>query len=388
FYKSDKENRMCPPKIVFTHTSRLDQDGYPESCPFNTRRAGAVFERIKGMGILTGPGVDVCRPDPLTRRELEWFHDPVYLDALQSLSQGSDATSQAVSMGLGTPDCPIFPGMFEFSCLAGGGSLTAARMLLDGSAFRAFNPSGGFHHAGRSTAAGFCYINDVVLALIALSQNNGRTAFLDVDAHHCNGVQEAFYHRDDVLTISLHESGRYLFPGTGFESETGQGPGRGFTVNVPLPVGTCDDVYTEALEEIVWPALTAYKPDIIVVEMGMDALAGDPLADLRLTNNVHADLLKRVVDMGKPVLMVGGGGYNFEQTVRGWALCWSVLAEKDFYESGMGMGGVMLENTEWVGGLRDRRVVPDVSRRKEIRSEVLRVISNLKKAIFPVLGLR
>lgn len=378
---------MSEEKVVFIHSPLLDEDGYPESCPFNSHRAGATLKRIKGMGMMSGPGREVCEPVALTREELEWFHDPRYLDVLEGLSTGADMSNEAVFMGLGTPDCPIFRGMYEFSRLAAGGTLSAARMILDGSAVRAFNPSGGFHHAGSGEAAGFCYINDIVPALMELSRRGRRTAFVDVDAHHCNGVQEAFYDRDDVLIISLHESGRYLFPGTGFETEIGNGPGRGFTVNIPLPMGTCDEVYEEALEAVVWPVLHAYDPDIIFVEMGMDALAGDPLAHLNLTNNVHADFLDRIVRMNKPVLMVGGGGYNFERTVRAWALCWSILCREHLADAVMGMGGVMLENTEWAGGLRDRRLIPDVSRLGEIRKDVHRVTDTLKRSVFPVFGL-
>ena len=154
--------------------------------------------------------------------------------------------------------------------------MTAADLLLAGEADIVFNLLGGFHHARPEKAAGFCYINDVVLACLRLAEAGKRVACLDVDAHHGDGTQEAFYRRNDVLTISLHESGKTLFPWGGFESEMGEGPGLGYNVNVPLPAGTYDEAFLVAFDQIVVPLLQAYHPDILVLELGMDTLAGDP----------------------------------------------------------------------------------------------------------------
>ena len=298
---------MSTRKHVFIHCPELNEGGYPSQCPFDTSRAGRTRDKVQSMGLLAGADREEVPPLVLERPELEWFHGGAYLDALIAAQAGHHDTA-ALHMGLGTPDCPLFAGMYDYVRLAGGGTLTAARLIVDGKAHIAFNPSGGFHHAGPAHAAGFCYVNDIVIAITALAAAGKRVLFLDIDVHHGDGVQNAFYDRADVMTISLHESGKTLFPGTGAETETGAGAGEGYAVNLPLPVGTCDAAYQQVFRETVMPLIRAYDPDVIVLEIGMDALAGDPLAHLRLTNNTHADILDRVVDLGKPVLATGGGG--------------------------------------------------------------------------------
>ncbi len=386
----DYGRRASPPapNCVFVYSPELEIGGYPEACPFNTHRAGRTRAILNDMGLLAGAGRREAAPVPATEEELLRFHLPDYLAALKAGQEGRYDIASA-AMGLGTPDCPIFPGMYDYIRLAAGGSLTAARLILRGEAFMAFNPSGGFHHAHAGRASGFCYLNDVVLAAMELAAAGRRVAILDIDVHHGDGQQAAFYERNDVLTISLHESGRTLFPGTGFETEIGRGAGRGFCVNIPLPVGTYDLIYEHAFLEAALPVLRAYNPDVIVMELGMDTLAGDPLAHLNLTNNVIADLLERVRQLGKPILAVGGGGYNIANTVRGWALCWSVLIgdHSHQHDLGVGTGGVLLENTDWLGGLRDRALLSDAGRRGPIDAEVRRVVEYVRAHVFPIHGL-
>lgn len=370
---------------AFIYSPELEIGGYPESCPFNTHRAGRTRAILDDMGLLTGPARREVAPVPATEAELLRFHLPEYLAALKDGQEGR-YTMASAAMGLGTPDCPIFPGMYDYVRLAVGGSLTAARLILRGEAFIAFNPSGGFHHAHAGRASGFCYLNDVVLAALELADAGRRVAILDIDVHHGDGQQAAFYERNDVLTISMHESGRTLFPGTGFENEIGHGPGRGYCVNIPLPVGAYDLIYEYAFLEAALPVLRAFDPDIILMELGMDTLAGDPLAHLNLTNNVIADIVERVRGLGKPILAVGGGGYNIPNTVRGWALCWSVLVGDHAHQHdlGIGAGGVLLENTNWLGGLRDRALLSDAGRRGAIDAEVHRVVDYIQRHVFPI----
>ncbi len=374
---------------VFIYSPELEKGGYPPSCPFSTHRAGLVHAKITQMSLVDNALRRVVPPAPLSDEELLRFHTAEYLAALKAGQEGV-CDERAYGMGLGTPDCPIFPGMYDYVRLAAGGSVTAARLILRGEAFVAFNPSGGFHHAHADRAAGFCYINDVVLAALELADAGRRIAIVDIDVHHGDGQQEAFYERRDVLTISLHESGKTLFPGTGFESEIGRGEGKGFCVNVPLPVGTFDEAYEMAFIEIALPVLTAFNPDVILMELGMDTLAGDPLAHLNLTNNVPADILERVRRLDKPILAVGGGGYNIENTVRGWTLCWSVLIGDHAHQHGLGMGlgGVMLENTDWLGGLRDRTLLSDAGRRTRILAEIRRLVDFHRQNVFPLHGIR
>lgn len=375
-------------KHVFVHSPDLDSAGYPKECPFNTQRAGKALATVRSMGLLDDTSRVLVEPACAGRADLEAFHTPVYLDALQAAQRG-EFNIESYGMGLGTPDCPVFAGMYDYVSLAVGASLTAARLLRDGKAEIAFNPSGGFHHAGPGFAAGFCYLNDVVLAARLLAAAGKRVCFLDIDVHHCDGVQDAFVDRADVMTVSLHESGRTLFPGTGHVHEIGTGPGRGYTVNLPLPVGTYDAIYMEAFRAAAWPLMQAFDPDVVILELGMDALAGDPLAHLNLTNNTHADIIERVLSLGKPILATGGGGYHVENTVRGWALAWSVLcgAQAEHDDLMIGMGGVMLETSDWAGGLRDRPLLSNAGHRTTIDTEVRQVIESIKQTVFPLHGL-
>lgn len=374
---------------IFVHSRELEQFEYPESSPFRTSRAGEVRRMLLSMGLLGhGDRIQIA-PDKADLETLLLYHAPAYLEALRQINDGLYDV-EMLHMGLGTGDCPAFRGVYDYARLAAGATITAAKYILENQAVIAFNPSGGYHHAFPDRAGGFCYINDVVLACKVLANANNRVAFIDIDVHHCDGVQSAFYERSDVLTVSLHQDGRTLFPGTGFVDEIGTGDGKGYSINIPLPVGTYDEAYMQAFRSIVLPLLHKFGPDVIVLEAGADTLAGDPLAGLSLTNNSLADVINLLLAFGKPVLAVGGGGYNVENTVRAWALVWSALcgdqAQDDFTA---GMGGVMLENMEWQGGagLRDRILIPSQEQRQAVSAVVKSTIEQVRKTVFPLHGL-
>ena len=375
---------MGTKKAVFIYSAELGKFSYPSDCPFNTDRAGQVRKILNSMDLLSGDNRSEVSPVPAERLVLKKFHSARYLHALKTAAKGRWDT-EALGMGIGTLDCPVFAGMYDYSVLAAGGTLTAAKLILSGSAEVAFNPSGGFHHAGPQKASGFCYINDVALACTILAEEGKRVLYLDVDVHHGDGVAYGFYDRRDVMTISFHESPGTLFPGTGREDEIGSGQGKGYCVNVPLPVGTYDEVYMKAFETIALPLIGAYNPDVIVFELGADALAGDPLAHLYLTNNVYADVIEHLLSFNKPIVATGGGGYNISNTVRAWALAWSI-----FTGTGSGsdmdhaVGGVMLESTDWQGGLRDRAFVVSQSQREMVVPVVEATIEAVKANIFPI----
>lgn len=208
--------------------------------------------------------------------------------------------------------------------------------------------------------------------------------FLDVDAHHGDGVQNAFYDRSDVMTVSFHESGKTLFPGTGSEDEIGVGEGEGHAVNVPLPQGTYDEAFLRAFRAVVPPLVEANDPDVIVLELGMDMLAGDPLTHLGLTNNAYADVITATMELDKPILATGGGGYHEENTARGWAL---FCGEDEHDDLSLGLGGVMLEGTDWLGGLRDKRLVVEATQREAVDAAVDRTTEAVKANVFPIHGL-
>jgi acetoin utilization protein AcuC len=374
-------------KPVFIHSQELEKYSYPPDSMFDTRRAVKTRELLISLGLLEGKYGRESAPVAATKSELKNFHTTKYLEALQQAAIGK-ITPEAGSMGLGTPDCPVFKDMFDYASWACGATLTGAELILSGETDIAFNPSGGFHHARAQMASGFCYLNDLVLACMRFLNDGKRVLYLDIDAHHGDGVQEAFYASNQVMVISLHESGKTLWPGTGFENETGDGPGKGFTVNVPLPIGICDAAYLEVFTEIVIPLIKAYDPDIFVLQTGMDALAGDALAHLELTNNAHAEIIERLLQFNKPLLATGGGGYHFDNTVRGWALAWKIMCGVgDESDTILGMGGVMLQSTEWSGGLRDRVLPMDEQHCESVETVIQATIRSLIRNVFEYHGI-
>jgi acetoin utilization protein AcuC len=293
-----------------------------------------------------------------------------------------------VQFGLGSDDCPAFPGDFDQARLSAGATLAGARSLAEGQAHFAFNPIGGFHHAGPAHAEGFCYFNDVVLACQELADRGLRVACLDLDVHHGNGTEDAFLADGRVLTLSVHESGKTLYPWRGEETVVGEGEGRGFNVNVPLLEGTDDIGFQRAWGEIVLPVLKAFAPEVVVLEIGMDVLLGDPLAHLKLTNNGVADVMPSIRELQRPVLVLGGGGYHPQNTARGWALAWSVLCDSEPVDDYAGVvGGVFLGDAERAGALRDMRVYASGEDREKIDGEVDRLISYHRQHTFPAHGI-
>jgi len=374
-------------RAAFIHSEEIEQYSYPADCPFRSERAGKVRKTLYPMGLLTGPGITEVAPVVADRRAVKKFHSARYLHALKSAAAGRWDV-EALHMGIGTEDCPIFKAMYDYSLLAAGATLVGADLLLAGEADVVFNPSGGYHHAFPERAAGFCYINDNAIACTVLAEAGKKVLYLDVDVHHGDGVAHGFYDRSDVMTISLHENPKTLFPGTGYEDEIGEGEGKGYCVNLPLPVGTYDEAYMPAFDAIVLPLIGAFKPDVIVFELGADTLAGDPLAHLQMTNNSYVEIINRLLSFQKPILMTGGGGYNVENTVRAWCLAWTVLAGvDDAHDYSAAIGGVMMESTDWQGGFRDRVLPVTEQQQQAVVPALAHSVETLRAKIFPIHGL-
>src|SRR4030042_2601150 len=237
-------------KTAFIYTDAyLDYD-YGPTHPLQIIRLKLTYDLIKAYELLDLPSVRLIPTIKAEEKDLADVHSEEYLDILKQ-ANGGRLAGGAYCFGLGPGDNPIFPGLYNFSLLLAGATLQAGDFVADEKGEIAFNMGGGLHRAVRSRASGFCYINDPVVGIMRLLNRGMRVAYIDIDAHHGDGVQAAFYHTNQVLTISLHESGTFLFPGSGFEYEIGEGKGEGFSVNVPFHPYTDDEVYVWAFEEIV-----------------------------------------------------------------------------------------------------------------------------------------
>lgn len=378
---------MSNRKLAFLYSPEVEALSYPPDCPFKTQRAGLTLSRLKSFGLIGDGQRFEVSPRRASLDDLKKFHTAGYLEELQRAATG-ELTVEGLQMGIGGSDTPVFKDMFTYGTWACGAGIAAADLLLQGRADVAFNLLGGFHHAFPERAGGFCYLNDVALASLRLAEAGKRVLYLDVDAHHGDGVQAAFYGRKDVLTISMHESGRTLYPWGGFEDELGEGAGRGYNVNIPLPAGTYDEAFLLAFDRAVVPLLEAFAPDVLVLELGMDILAGDPLTHLRMTNNVVVEVVERLLRQRCPILVAGGGGYHVENTVRGWALAWRTFSgDSDEYDFGMGLGGVMLASTEWAGGLRDRVLAVSAEQQRVVEAELSATLARVGESAFKFHGI-
>ncbi|MFI9845002.1 acetoin utilization protein AcuC [Nonomuraea sp. NPDC051941] len=295
----------------------LTSYNFGPSHPLAPVRVELTMALARALGVLDK--VEMAGCEPATDAELAMVHTSDYIEAVKRVSASGRPDLGA---GLGTPDNPAFQGVHDASALIAGASLAAARAVWEGSAEHAVNVAGGLHHAMRSAASGFCVYNDPALAIAwLLRQGAGRIAYVDVDVHHGDGVQAAFYDDPRVLTISLHESPRTLFPGTGFPEETGA---EGTSVNVALPAGTGDSGWLRAFHAVVPPLLHEFRPEILVTQHGCDSHALDPLANLMLSVDgqraAYAALHQLAHETaGGRWIATGGGGYELVQVVpRAW----------------------------------------------------------------------
>ncbi|MGQ9676957.1 MAG: acetoin utilization protein AcuC [Chloroflexota bacterium] len=303
--------------------------------PLQPIRLRLTYELIKALDLLTRPDVALAPPRKATDEELALIHHPNYIRKAQELSvPGAKWYAMDTPFGLGTEDNPVFDGMHDAAAYSVGGSLVASELVMEGRTRHSFNVGGGLHHALPARASGFCVYNDAAIAITSVRQKYGcRVLYVDIDAHHGDGVQDAFYQSPEVLTISLHESGRYLFPGSGDVHEVGRGPGYGYSINLPFEPLTFDQVYLEAFREIVPAAARAFRPDVIVSQMGCDAHWNDPLAHLLLTMDGFRTIYREVHALAHELcegrwIALGGGGYQLHTVVpKAWALLFAEMCD-------------------------------------------------------------
>ena len=299
-------------KTALVHSDAYKRFDYGPEHPLRMERLGLTFGLMEAYGLTRLPDTEVLPPAPAAEAAVREFHDEEYLAVLRAAGAG-EPVPDAYRYGLGPGDNPIWPGVYEASVLACGGSILAAELVARGDVARAFAFAGGLHHAMPARASGFCYLNDAVLAILALRRHGLRVAYVDIDAHPGDGVQAAFYRLADVLTSSTHERGDRLFPGTGAVEELGEGPGRGYSVNLPLNPYTDDTVYLDAFDAVVPPVLRAFRADVVVAQLGIDGHRTDPLTHLALSVDGFAEAVRRIVGLAPRLVALGGGGYDLER---------------------------------------------------------------------------
>jgi acetoin utilization protein AcuC len=310
--------------LVLPWDDRLVGYDFGPSHPLNPVRVDLTMRLARALGLLSLPNVSLTSVEPADDDLLQLVHEPGYVEAVRRVS--ADPSNPDLARGLGSPDNPAFAGMHEASAMVAGATVAAARAVWTGEAEHAVSVAGGLHHAMPDTASGFCIYNDPAIAIAwLLEQGAERVAYVDVDVHHGDGVERVFWDDPRVLTISLHESGRYLFPGTGFPTDTGGPAAEGSAVNVALPPGTSDAGWLRAFHGVVPLLLEEFRPEVLVSQHGCDSHMLDPLAHLALTvdgQRTSYDALHRLAHehAGGRWVATGGGGYELVDVVpRAWS---------------------------------------------------------------------
>lgn len=374
---------------IFIYSGEMGYFDFGYDHPYKPERAVKTFDLCTRYGVMNHPWMNVLDPEPLDPNLLTLFHTPALIQAVEKAGRG-EFDLEMMEFGLGTKDNPILPGIYDWSLRAAGGTHRAMELILAGQAEVAFNPFGGFHHAMPNHVEGFCYLNDITISIMAaLKKDPGlKVAYIDCDAHHGNGVQEAFYEDPRVMVISLHETGKTLYPWSGWETETGKGDGEGFTINVPLEPGTDDEVYAFAFEAIVPPLVRSFAPDIIVAELGADTLISDPLTHLKLTNNGYQKVVRHIQRLCPKVIGLGGGGYDLYRTARCWTLAWAILNQVVPVDEFAGLvGGMMFGPEMEVGSLYDYPYLSEGEIKDKAFQEARRVVTYIQDVIFPLHGI-
>lgn len=300
---------------------------FSEEHPFNQKRITLTLDLLKEIQAISDE--QIVTPRIATDEEILLIHEEKFVNSVKKASKGNLSTAEGEVYGIGTEDTPIFPNMHEASAMLVGGTLTAVDLVMEGKARHALNLGGGLHHGFKGRASGFCVYNDSSVAIQYMKEKYGvRVLYIDTDAHHGDGVQWAFYDDPNVCTFSIHETGRYLFPGTGSITERGNGPGYGTSFNFPIDAFTEDESFLYIYETALRKVIEHFKPDVILTQNGADAHYLDPLTHLYGTMNIYKEIPKLAKQLANEYcegrwIAVGGGGYDIWRVVpRAWAHLW------------------------------------------------------------------
>ncbi|PLS02044.1 acetoin utilization protein AcuC [Neobacillus cucumis] len=378
-------------KCTFIFSDELLKYKFNDNHPFNQFRLQLTVDLLHKLNALAPE--QIIPPKRATEEELALIHDVSYIEAVKQAGKGSLPKEIAENYGLGTEDTPIFPNMHVASSLMVGGTLTAVDQVMTGKSLHALHLGGGLHHGFRGKASGFCIYNDSSVAIKYLQEKyKARVLYVDTDAHHGDGVQWSFYDDPNVCTLSIHETGRYLFPGTGNINERGQGPGYGYSFNIPVDAFTEDDswlhVYTQSIKEVA----EFFKPDVILTQNGADSHYYDPLTHLSATMKIYREIPRLAHEIAHQYcdgkwIAVGGGGYDIWRVVpRAWAIIWLEMTENTQ------VSGPLPE--EWINQWQQvspvplplewddqEDIYPPIPRKAEITEKNL---LTLEKALYPI----
>jgi acetoin utilization protein AcuC len=362
-----------PGPVALVYGDELMKHHLSDQHPLQPIRVKLAVDLIRTTGLIEH--CHLLPPRSATSAELELVHSPEYVELVRKLSDPAQRRRVPPDLieagGFGSADNPISDELHEGTALVVGATLVGAEAVESGSALHVFSPSGGLHHAHRDRASGFCTYDDPAIACRWLKDRGHRVAYVDVDVHHGDGVEDIFYSDPDVLTISLHESGRYLFPGTGFPKDAGAGDGRGAAANLPFQPFTWDEPWLEGFERVVPPMLRRFKPTVLVTQDGCDTHYLDPLAHLAATTRIWPRVGKMFHELAHELcegrwLALGGGGYAIYEVVpRAWTLLFAEMVERpdlaaDLNDASSVVPAAEAQERVWASLRKDLRALGEV----------------------------
>lgn len=360
---------------------------YAKNHPLRIPRVSLLLEFLEATDLIDE--AEKVESRPATMEEILLFHDKSYVETLMEADRCNCVPEGArEKFNIGSYENPVSPAMFRGSSLAAGSSIQAAELFLEG--FTAFNPAGGMHHAFRDKANGFCFINDPVITIEFLRRRGFKSIlYVDLDAHHCDGVQEAYYGDDGVYVISLHQSPEYAFPfNVGFLEERGEGRGKGYNLNVPLPKGVNDSEFLFVLEKSLTYVKDVFEPELYILQLGTDPLLEDPLSKFELSNVGFLEAFRLVREFLGEGVYLGGGGYHPIALARAWTLLWCEMSGRKAPQKINPKGRKVLEDVDWEEFDEDMdrsymfEDLKDPWRGGEIRKEIEDLVGKLKALVY------
>ncbi|OQY18710.1 MAG: acetoin utilization protein AcuC [Desulfobacteraceae bacterium 4572_35.1] len=373
--------------FALIYSSRFGEYSYGDFHPFKVDRYRLTYELMEQSGLVDLPQVKVVECPFVSEDMLLDFHRLDYLDTLKKFSM-DDEPHANFFYGLGDVENPVFKGLYDWSRLMCGGTIEAVRQVTEHGCRAAFSMAGGWHHAHAARASGFSYLNDLVVAIKQLLKQGKRVVYVDIDAHHGDGVQEAFYSTDQVLTISIHENGKDFYPYSGFVDEVGSGDGYGYSVNIPLVSHSDDLIFEQAFQRVILPLIEGFAPDVLVTQMGADPLRTDPLTRLECTTAFMEYAGRQFLATDIPWVAIGGGGYDRLNVARTWTLLWATMigeyVDDEFTSSLQATIAEIDEECFWLRDLPHMAAPDDFARAQQALDKNL---SFIERCIFPLFNL-